>query len=71
MSSQDKSRLYRIPFSVMRKHFAAWSECLTQKLCLQTDLYGLAGTIHVLMFGCYMNVYCQDGVWRINKTFRR
>ncbi|XP_060080434.1 mitotic checkpoint serine/threonine-protein kinase BUB1-like [Ylistrum balloti] len=37
----------------------------------QTDMFGLAGTIHVLVFGQYMKVYKANDEWRINSSFNR
>ena len=37
----------------------------------QTDLFGLAGTIHVLVFDQYMNVYQTGGEWRMTQGFAR
>ena len=37
----------------------------------QTDLFGLAGTIHVLAFDQYMNVYQSGGEWCMTKSFTR
>ncbi|KAM9778027.1 mitotic checkpoint serine/threonine-protein kinase BUB1 isoform 2-T2 [Syngnathus typhle] len=37
----------------------------------QTDLFGAAGTIHVLLFGTYMQVVQNDGEWQTCAAFRR
>ncbi|KAK3089597.1 hypothetical protein FSP39_004898 [Pinctada imbricata] len=37
----------------------------------KTDLFGLVGTIHVLLFKQYMKVYQQSGTWRITQSFPR
>ncbi|KAF7231396.1 mitotic checkpoint serine/threonine-protein kinase BUB1 isoform X1 [Nothobranchius furzeri] len=37
----------------------------------QTDYFGIAGTVFCLLFGTYMQVSNQDGVWRTNANFRR
>lgn len=37
----------------------------------QTDLFGLAGTLHVLLFGQYMKVYQEQGEWRITQSVNR
>lgn len=37
----------------------------------QTDLFGLAGTIHVLIFNQYMNVYLEGGNWKMTSKFAR
>ncbi len=34
----------------------------------QADLFGLVGTLHVLIFGEYMNVFCEGGRWRTTKA---
>lgn len=38
---------------------------------LQTDYFGLAGTIHVLIHGQYMKVYQEAGVWKASSNFIR
>ncbi|KAL4240250.1 protein kinase [Mactra antiquata] len=37
----------------------------------QTDLFGLAGTIHVLIFSQYMNIYQEAGEWKMTSKFNR
>ncbi|XP_069124994.1 mitotic checkpoint serine/threonine-protein kinase BUB1-like [Argopecten irradians] len=37
----------------------------------QTDMFGLAGTLHVLLFGQYMKVYKTKDEWRMNSTINR
>ncbi|XP_061610341.1 mitotic checkpoint serine/threonine-protein kinase BUB1 isoform X2 [Phyllopteryx taeniolatus] len=37
----------------------------------QTDYFGVAGTVHVMLLGTYMQVVEEDGVWRTCATFRR
>ncbi|KAL3877363.1 hypothetical protein ACJMK2_035085, partial [Sinanodonta woodiana] len=37
----------------------------------QTDLFGLAGSIHVLIFGQYMSVYQSQGSWLITHSLPR
>ncbi|KAK6171390.1 hypothetical protein SNE40_019589 [Patella caerulea] len=37
----------------------------------QTDIFGMVGTIHVLIFGKYMNVYQSKGKWHIANSFVR
>ncbi|XP_060948052.1 mitotic checkpoint serine/threonine-protein kinase BUB1 [Limanda limanda] len=37
----------------------------------QTDFFGIAGTVYCLLFGTYMQVTKEDGVWRTNAVFRR
>ncbi|XP_066534081.1 mitotic checkpoint serine/threonine-protein kinase BUB1 [Hoplias malabaricus] len=37
----------------------------------QTDYFGVAGTVHCLMFGSYMQVTNEGGVWRTNGVFKR
>ncbi|XP_061184986.1 mitotic checkpoint serine/threonine-protein kinase BUB1-like [Saccostrea echinata] len=37
----------------------------------QTDLFGLAGTIHVLLFGQYMKVYQEKEEWKITQSVNR
>lgn len=37
----------------------------------QTDYFGIAGTVYCMMFGTYMQVKPEGGVWRTNGVFRR
>ncbi|KAL8619174.1 hypothetical protein ACOMHN_049956 [Nucella lapillus] len=37
----------------------------------QTDMFGLAGTIHVLVFGQYMKVYSSQRQWHMTSSFQR
>uniref|UniRef100_A0A3Q2UD55 Mitotic checkpoint serine/threonine-protein kinase BUB1 n=2 Tax=Fundulus heteroclitus TaxID=8078 RepID=A0A3Q2UD55_FUNHE len=37
----------------------------------QTDYFGIAGTVFCMLFGTYMQVQNQDGVWKTNGVFRR
>ncbi|KAK3610716.1 hypothetical protein CHS0354_028109 [Potamilus streckersoni] len=37
----------------------------------QTDLFGLAGSIHVLIFGQYMSVYQSQGTWLMTHSLPR
>ncbi|ESP03859.1 hypothetical protein LOTGIDRAFT_212008 [Lottia gigantea] len=37
----------------------------------QTDLFGVIGTIHVLIFGKYMNVYQSKGKWHAASSIHR
>lgn len=37
----------------------------------QTDLFCIAGTIHVMLFGEYMQVKKNFGVWEIKQKFPR
>ncbi|XP_069028631.1 LOW QUALITY PROTEIN: mitotic checkpoint serine/threonine-protein kinase bub-1-like [Embiotoca jacksoni] len=37
----------------------------------QTDYFGLAGTVHCMLFGTYMQVTKDGGVWKTNDVFRR
>lgn len=37
----------------------------------QTDLFGLAGTIYVLLHGQYMKVYQEAGEWKTSSNFDR
>ncbi|XP_064601277.1 mitotic checkpoint serine/threonine-protein kinase BUB1-like [Liolophura sinensis] len=37
----------------------------------QTDLFGLIGTIHVVVFGEYMNIFQEGGKWRVTSKFSR
>uniref|UniRef100_A0A3Q3EBT3 Protein kinase domain-containing protein n=1 Tax=Labrus bergylta TaxID=56723 RepID=A0A3Q3EBT3_9LABR len=36
----------------------------------QTDYFGIAGTVHCMLFGTYMQVMNEDGVWKTNGIFR-
>lgn len=37
----------------------------------QTDYFGVAGTVHCMLFGTYMQVTNEGGVWKTNGAFRR
>ncbi|XP_014880437.1 mitotic checkpoint serine/threonine-protein kinase BUB1 [Poecilia latipinna] len=37
----------------------------------QTDYFGIAGTVYCLLFGTYMQVVNEGGVWQTNGIFRR
>ncbi|KAK2855846.1 hypothetical protein Q5P01_004581 [Channa striata] len=37
----------------------------------QTDYFGIAGTVHCMLFGTYMQVRDEGGVWKTNAVFRR
>ncbi|KAJ8008912.1 hypothetical protein DPEC_G00083350 [Dallia pectoralis] len=37
----------------------------------QTDYFGIAGTVYCMIFGTYMQVKREDGVWKTNAVFRR
>ncbi|XP_061084320.1 mitotic checkpoint serine/threonine-protein kinase BUB1 isoform X2 [Conger conger] len=37
----------------------------------QTDYFGIAGTVHCMIFGTYMKVKKEDGVWKTNGIFKR
>lgn len=37
----------------------------------QTDLFGLAGTIHVLLHSQYMKVYQEAGAWKVTSSYNR
>ncbi|CAL8315659.1 unnamed protein product [Merluccius merluccius] len=37
----------------------------------QTDYFGLAGSVYCMLFGTYMQVKQEDGVWKTNAVFRR
>uniref|UniRef100_H3CAW4 BUB1 mitotic checkpoint serine/threonine kinase n=1 Tax=Tetraodon nigroviridis TaxID=99883 RepID=H3CAW4_TETNG len=37
----------------------------------QTDYFGVAGTVYCMLFGTYMQVTNDGGVWRTNGVFRR
>ncbi|XP_054474545.1 LOW QUALITY PROTEIN: mitotic checkpoint serine/threonine-protein kinase BUB1 [Anoplopoma fimbria] len=37
----------------------------------QTDYFGIAGTVYCLLFGTYMKVTNEGGVWKTNGVFRR
>ncbi|KAF7669566.1 hypothetical protein LDENG_00173800 [Lucifuga dentata] len=37
----------------------------------QTDYFGIAGTVHCMLFGIYMQVLNDNGVWKTNAVFRR
>lgn len=37
----------------------------------QTDYFGVAGTVYCMLFGTYMKVTNEGGVWKTNGVFRR
>lgn len=37
----------------------------------QTDYFGIAGTVYCMLFGTYMQVTNEGGVWKTNAAFRR
>ncbi|CAL8392156.1 unnamed protein product [Gadus morhua 'NCC'] len=37
----------------------------------QTDYFGIAGTVYCMLFGMYMQVKQENGVWKTNAVFRR
>ncbi|XP_040921025.1 mitotic checkpoint serine/threonine-protein kinase BUB1 isoform X2 [Toxotes jaculatrix] len=37
----------------------------------QTDYFGIAGTVYCMLFGTYMQVMNEGGVWKTNAVFRR
>uniref|UniRef100_A0A672N8D7 BUB1 mitotic checkpoint serine/threonine kinase n=2 Tax=Sinocyclocheilus grahami TaxID=75366 RepID=A0A672N8D7_SINGR len=37
----------------------------------QTDYFGVAGTVYCMMFGTYMQVKQEGGIWRTNGVFKR
>ncbi|XP_042358797.1 mitotic checkpoint serine/threonine-protein kinase BUB1 isoform X2 [Plectropomus leopardus] len=37
----------------------------------QTDYFGIAGTVYCMLFGTYMQVTTDGGVWKTNGVFRR
>ncbi|XP_074542005.1 mitotic checkpoint serine/threonine-protein kinase BUB1 isoform X2 [Halichoeres trimaculatus] len=37
----------------------------------QTDYFGIAGTVHCMLFGTYMQVTNEGGMWKTNGVFRR
>ncbi|KAJ7425784.1 mitotic checkpoint serine/threonine-protein kinase BUB1 [Willisornis vidua] len=47
-------------------------EMLTQRPWnYQTDYFGIAATVYCMIFGTYMRVKNEDGVWKPEGTFRR
>ncbi|XP_074845314.1 mitotic checkpoint serine/threonine-protein kinase BUB1 [Carettochelys insculpta] len=47
-------------------------EMLTQKPWnYQTDYFGIAGTVYCMLFGTYMKVRNEDGIWKTEGVFRR
>lgn len=48
------------------------TEMLSGKLWnYQTDYFGIAGTVYCMLFGTYMQVTNEGGVWKTNGVFRR
>uniref|UniRef100_H3BC50 BUB1 mitotic checkpoint serine/threonine kinase n=1 Tax=Latimeria chalumnae TaxID=7897 RepID=H3BC50_LATCH len=47
-------------------------EMLTKKpWTYQVDYYGIAGTVYCMLFGTYMKVHNEKGVWKPNAVFKR
>lgn len=38
---------------------------------LQTDYFGMAGTVYCMLFGSYMQVRNDGGVWKTSGVFKR
>lgn len=48
------------------------TEMLSGKLWnYQTDYFGIAGTVYCMLFGTYMQVTNEGGMWKTNGVFRR
>ncbi|XP_014666750.1 PREDICTED: uncharacterized protein LOC106808510 [Priapulus caudatus] len=43
----------------------------TSKVILKTDVFGVLGTIHCMMFGEYMKTYLESGRWKCTGNFQR
>ncbi|XP_072407526.1 mitotic checkpoint serine/threonine-protein kinase BUB1 [Chiloscyllium punctatum] len=47
-------------------------EMLSEKpWTFQTDYFGIAATIHCLLFGTYLKLKKDQGIWKVNATFQR
>ncbi|XP_041044229.1 mitotic checkpoint serine/threonine-protein kinase BUB1 [Carcharodon carcharias] len=47
-------------------------EMLSEKpWTFQTDYFGIAATVHSLLFGTYLKLKKEQGVWKVNATFQR
>ncbi|XP_072356169.1 mitotic checkpoint serine/threonine-protein kinase BUB1 isoform X1 [Scyliorhinus torazame] len=47
-------------------------EMLSEKpWTFQTDYFGIAATVHCLLFGTYLKLKKEQGVWKVNATFQR
>ncbi|XP_048452814.1 mitotic checkpoint serine/threonine-protein kinase BUB1 isoform X1 [Rhincodon typus] len=47
-------------------------EMLSEKpWTFQTDYFGIAATIHCLLFGTYLKLKKEQGIWKVNATFQR
>ncbi|XP_078068429.1 mitotic checkpoint serine/threonine-protein kinase BUB1 isoform X2 [Mustelus asterias] len=47
-------------------------EMLSEKpWTFQTDYFGIAATVHCLLFGTYMKLKNEQGIWKVNTTFQR
>ncbi|KAK0150127.1 Mitotic checkpoint serine/threonine-protein kinase BUB1 [Merluccius polli] len=51
--------------------FAGRPDADARVLPFQTDYFGLAGSVYCMLFGTYMQVKQEDGVWKTNAVFRR
>ncbi|XP_055343014.1 mitotic checkpoint serine/threonine-protein kinase BUB1 beta-like [Paramacrobiotus metropolitanus] len=60
-------------FSTMRKgKTTAGFEILQGRpWTYEIDLYGVLDVIHTMLFGEYMKVYEEGGIWKITKSFKR
>ncbi|XP_067841186.1 mitotic checkpoint serine/threonine-protein kinase BUB1 [Heptranchias perlo] len=47
-------------------------EMLSEKpWTFQTDYFGIAATVYCLLFGTYLKLKKEQGVWKVNATFKR
>ncbi|XP_067883628.1 mitotic checkpoint serine/threonine-protein kinase BUB1 [Heterodontus francisci] len=47
-------------------------EMLSEKpWTFQTDYFGIAATVHCLLFGTYLKLKEKQGIWKVNATFQR
>ncbi|XP_060104309.1 mitotic checkpoint serine/threonine-protein kinase BUB1 [Heteronotia binoei] len=50
-------------------------QCIEMLMCkpwnYQTDYFGIAGTVYCLLFGTYMKVRNEEGIWKPEGVFRR
>lgn len=58
------------PSANAARHEGGSQDCVCV-FVFQTDYFGVAGTVHCMLFGTYMQVTNDGGVWKPNGVFRR
>jgi hypothetical protein len=71
-ASSVASKMHSFTLTLSDHVFFAEGFAATFLCCLlQTDMFGLVGSIHVLVFGQYMKVFCSQGQWHMTSNFQR